>query len=78
MRAPRLLEVAVIRGLDLPESAVEQGIRGEFRGSRMIGMPTTSSMKIVRRDHSISPSERSNTRLEAAKYDMRGAEGLKA
>ncbi len=27
------------------------------------GRPTTSAMKTVRRDHSISPSERSNTRM---------------
>ena len=30
------------------------------------GPPTTSAMKIVRRDHSISPSERSNTRRDGA------------
>ena len=36
------------------------------------GPPTTSAMKMVRRDHSISPSERSNTRRAAPKYDMRG------
>ena len=30
------------------------------------GPPTTSAMKTVRRDHNISPSERSNTRFEAA------------
>ena len=35
----------------------------------MTGPPTTSAMKIVRRDHSISPSERSNTRRDAPQND---------
>ncbi len=37
--------------------------------ARMTGPPTTSAMKMVRFDQSISPSESSKTRVEAAMND---------
>ncbi len=40
--------------------------------ARMTGPPTTRAMKMVRRDHNISPNDRSNTRRAAAKSDGGG------
>src|ERR1043165_6907140 len=38
--------------------------------ARITGAATTNAMKMVRRDHSISPSERSNTRRDAPMKDI--------
>ena len=54
------------RSADMPNNSTALTISASSTGP-----PTTSAMKIVRRDHSISPSERSKTRREASRNDIR-------
>ena len=65
---PKMLEPATrvpfTRSAGRPSDSTTRKMRATSTGP-----PTTNAMKIVRRDHSISPNDKSNTRRDALTSD---------
>ena len=73
MIAPNMLTASTCTPFTL-RGAVPHGLHDSRDERHRTGLPTTSAMKIVRRDHSISPIERPNTRQALVRNDSERAE----